>query len=238
MLDRLRLLVVGASIAGPSTACWLAKAGAHVTVIERFASIRKGGQAVGIRTSGVTVMRRMPSLEALVRSRYVGEEGVGFVDKNGKSYGVIRASGNPDQQTLLSEYEILRGDLAGILYDLTKYYDRIIYRFNEQVSAMRHRADNESPRNRASFGTSAAMTGAYILVGYEKERQCLVKDMQKVSPFLSAILLPSSPRLIWLRDNLFGIVSKSGSADFLQRMFGGAFGKSKEYPVPIYESLK
>lgn len=42
MAERLRVLVVGASIAGPATAYWLAKAGAHMTVIERYPGIRKG----------------------------------------------------------------------------------------------------------------------------------------------------------------------------------------------------
>ena len=40
-----------------------------------------GGQAVDIRTSGVTVMRRMPGLEELVRSHHAGEDGIGFVDE-------------------------------------------------------------------------------------------------------------------------------------------------------------
>jgi 2-polyprenyl-6-methoxyphenol hydroxylase-like FAD-dependent oxidoreductase len=61
-MSNLRILVVGASIAGPSTAYWLAKAGAKVTVVERFASLRKGGQAVDIRTSGVAVMRKIEGM--------------------------------------------------------------------------------------------------------------------------------------------------------------------------------
>lgn len=44
MAARLRVLVAGASIAGPATAYWLAKAGAEVTVIERFSGIREGEQ--------------------------------------------------------------------------------------------------------------------------------------------------------------------------------------------------
>lgn len=62
----LRVLVVGASIAGPMAAYWLAKAGAQVTVIERYPSLRKGGQVVDVRHSGVTIVRRVPKLEALL----------------------------------------------------------------------------------------------------------------------------------------------------------------------------
>lgn len=39
-------LVVGASIAGPMTAYWLAKAGFRITVIERFPNFRPGGQNI------------------------------------------------------------------------------------------------------------------------------------------------------------------------------------------------
>jgi 2-polyprenyl-6-methoxyphenol hydroxylase-like FAD-dependent oxidoreductase len=53
------VLIVGASIAGPTAAYWFVKAGFKVTIIERFPHLRTSGQNVDIRTSGVTVMRRM-----------------------------------------------------------------------------------------------------------------------------------------------------------------------------------
>lgn len=102
-MSKLTVLVVGASIAGPAAAYWLAKAGASVTVIERFPELRKGGQNVDIRTAGVTVMRKIPGMEAAVRAKTVGIEGLRFVRDNGRPYGTIRATGNPDQQSLLSE---------------------------------------------------------------------------------------------------------------------------------------
>lgn len=61
-MSNLNVLVVGASIAGPATAYWLAKAGAKVTVIERFPALRTSGQAIDIRTAGVAVMRKMPGM--------------------------------------------------------------------------------------------------------------------------------------------------------------------------------
>ena len=83
-MSGLKVLVSGASIAGPATAYWLAKAGAQVTVIERFPSLRTGGQAVDIRTAGVSVMRRMPGFEAAIRSKSTQEEGISFVNENGR----------------------------------------------------------------------------------------------------------------------------------------------------------
>jgi 2-polyprenyl-6-methoxyphenol hydroxylase-like FAD-dependent oxidoreductase len=42
-MSKLKVLIVGASIAGPTAAYWFAKAGAGVTVIERFPTLRTNG---------------------------------------------------------------------------------------------------------------------------------------------------------------------------------------------------
>src|ERR1700761_2541634 len=114
-MSALKVLIVGASIAGPSAAYWFARAGANVTVIERFPKLRTNGQSIDIRTAGVTVMRKMPGMEAAVRAKTTQIDGISFVGDNGRPYGTIKATGNPDQQSLVSEYEIFRGDLAQIL---------------------------------------------------------------------------------------------------------------------------
>lgn len=71
----LKVLVVGASIAGPMAAYWLAKAGAEVTVVERYPVLRSGGQNIDIRTCGVTVVRRIPGLEAALKESLAPLEG-------------------------------------------------------------------------------------------------------------------------------------------------------------------
>jgi 2-polyprenyl-6-methoxyphenol hydroxylase-like FAD-dependent oxidoreductase len=130
---KLRVLVVGASIAGPTAAYWLARAGAQVTVIERFPELRTGGQNVDIRTVGVTVMRKMPGMEAAVRAKVVPMAGIRFVDTHGRAIATLEATGNPDEQSLVSEYEIMRGDLSQILVDMTKTNKNITYIFGAQV---------------------------------------------------------------------------------------------------------
>lgn len=132
----LRVLIAGASIAGPCTAYWLARTGATITIIERYPALRTAGQGIDIRTAGVTVMRRMPGMETAVRAKTTSMDGVSLVDAKGAPYGVLRSTGNPDQQSLVSEYEIFRGDLARILYDMTVGNERIKYVFGEQVASM------------------------------------------------------------------------------------------------------
>lgn len=141
----LNILVVGASIAGPTTAYWLTKTGAKITIIERSPQFRTTGQGVDIRTVGVTVMRKMAGMEAAVRAKTTTEAGLSLVRDDGRPYGVIRPTGNPDRQALISEYEIFRGDLAKVLYDLTKEHRNIQYIFNEQVTSMQRRDDDHGP---------------------------------------------------------------------------------------------
>ena len=62
-----RVLVAGASIAGPALAHWLRRRGAEVTVVERAPELRPGGQAVDARGVAKEVIRRM-GLDAAVRA--------------------------------------------------------------------------------------------------------------------------------------------------------------------------
>ncbi len=141
-MPQLRVLVVGASIAGTSAAYWFRKAGALVTVIERFPSFRLTGQNVDIRTVGVKVMRKMPGMEATVRASTTTMNSISFVDARGRSYGAIAATGDPEQQSLVSEYEIFRGELADIIYRYTKDDEDVRYVFGEQLAGMTPQGDD------------------------------------------------------------------------------------------------
>ena len=140
-MTQLHVLIVGASIAGPTAAYWFSKAGCKVTVIERFPQLRTNGQNVDIRTVGVTVMRKMPGVEEAVRDKLVPMHGISLVRDDGRPYGTISPTGNPDQQSLVSEYEIFRGDLARILVNLTKDDEKVTYIYGEQVKAMQQQGD-------------------------------------------------------------------------------------------------
>lgn len=75
-MPNIRVLVVGASVAGPMTAYWLAKAGADVTIIERYPALRTGGQNIDIRTCGVTVVRKTGEMEAALKAKAAPLEGM------------------------------------------------------------------------------------------------------------------------------------------------------------------
>ncbi|KAJ5895217.1 hypothetical protein N7495_006908 [Penicillium taxi] len=142
-MSNLRVLIVGASIAGPTAAYWFAKTGAKVTVIERFSQMRKNGHNVDIRTAGVSVMRKMPGMEEAVRANLQQVDGISIMREDGRPYGTMTSTGNPDQQSLISEFEILRGDLSRILFDLTKNHESVNYIFGEQIASMQHHEKND-----------------------------------------------------------------------------------------------
>lgn len=143
-MSKPNVLIVGASIAGPMAAYWFARSGANVTVIERFPKIRPGGQNVDIRTVGVTIMRKVPGMEDTVRSKCIHLESMQLVRDNGTPFATMKTSGDPEQQSLVSEFEIFRDDLSHTLFDLTRDYDNVKYVFGEQVSALHHAEDGQS----------------------------------------------------------------------------------------------
>ena len=126
------ILVSGAGIAGPTLAFWLVRAGHTVTVVERADGLRLGGQAVDLRGAGRTVVERM-GLMAEVRSVALQQRGMSWVDRRGRvlaTMGVDAFGG----EGFISEIEVLRGDLAQVLYDATR--DDVEYVFGDTVTEL------------------------------------------------------------------------------------------------------
>lgn len=130
-----KILVSGASIAGPALAFWLDKFEFDVSVVERAAELRLGGQNVDVKGAGREVARRM-GIEEAIRAANTGEKGVRFVDENNETKAEF-AKG--EAGGLTQELEILRGDLARILYDLTK--ENVAYQFGDYVTNLNDRGD-------------------------------------------------------------------------------------------------
>lgn len=111
-------LICGAGIAGAAAAYWLHRYGYEVTVVERAPAPRDGGQTVDLRGAGRTVVRRMGLLDDVL-ARCVDQRGIAFVDDRGR----VRASLPVDAfggNGIVSETEILRGDLADVLHSATR----------------------------------------------------------------------------------------------------------------------
>jgi 2-polyprenyl-6-methoxyphenol hydroxylase-like FAD-dependent oxidoreductase len=129
-MSNIRVLVSGASIAGPSLAHWLYRRGAEVTVVEQSPGLRPGGQAVDARGVAKEVIRRM-GLDPAVRAACTDTAGAYTVDADGRVLETFRAEDN-DGDGYISEIEVLRGDLARVLYDDT--CERVEYVFGDRIA--------------------------------------------------------------------------------------------------------
>lgn len=90
-------------------------------------------------------MRKMPGMEALVRAKNTTVEGMSFVRDDGRPYGIIKPTGNPDQQAIISEFEIFRGDLAEILVGFTEKDENVKYVYGEQIASMQQSGEGNGP---------------------------------------------------------------------------------------------
>jgi 2-polyprenyl-6-methoxyphenol hydroxylase-like FAD-dependent oxidoreductase len=129
-MSRVRVLVTGASIAGPALAHWLTRRGAEVTVVEQAPGLRPGGQAVDARGVAKEVIRRM-GLDAAVRAARTDTAGAYTVDADGTVLQTFDAADN-DGDGYIAEIEVLRGDLSQVLYDDTR--DEVEYVFGDRIA--------------------------------------------------------------------------------------------------------
>jgi 2-polyprenyl-6-methoxyphenol hydroxylase-like FAD-dependent oxidoreductase len=126
------VLVAGASIAGPALAHWLHRYGFAVTVVERAPALRPGGQAVDLRGVAKEAVRRMGLLEA-VRAACTDTRGMSVVDEWNRPLVELRAD-MFDGDGFIAEYEILRGDLAEVLYRATEPH--VEYLFGQRITGL------------------------------------------------------------------------------------------------------
>ncbi|QJD79457.1 FAD-dependent monooxygenase [Spirosoma rhododendri] len=125
-----KILISGASIAGPMLAFWLSKYGFDVTVVERAASLRLGGQNIDVNGPARKIIRMM-GLEETVRAANTTEIGTQFVNADNEAEATFSKD---DPNGLTQELEILRGDLVSILYEASR--DKADYRFDDYITGL------------------------------------------------------------------------------------------------------
>ena len=127
------ILISGASIAGPALAYWLKRYGFTPTVIERAPQLREGGYPVDVRFEAVQVAKMMGIWPRLQQEKTNFEELL-FVTKRHQRIGRVNLEA-VRKGFDLDVVEIMRGDLARILYELTK--DEVEYRFGDSIQALK-----------------------------------------------------------------------------------------------------
>ncbi len=138
-------LITGAGIAGEVAAWWLARFGWRCTVVERSPELRTQGQNIDVRGAAREVLRRRASGAGADRTRddvggprSTGEVGTRFVDGDDTPLAEFPA-GESDTDGATAEREILRGQLAQLLYEQTR--GDVDHRFGLTVQQCEDSAD-------------------------------------------------------------------------------------------------
>jgi len=110
----MKVLIVGAGIAGPTLAFWLNKSGHEVTIVEHATELRSGGYLIDFWGAGFDVAERMGIVPELRKRGYVFAE-ARAVDRNGRKI----ASFNPEAviESNKRYLSIPRADLAAVISD-------------------------------------------------------------------------------------------------------------------------
>jgi 2-polyprenyl-6-methoxyphenol hydroxylase-like FAD-dependent oxidoreductase len=135
--SRGRVLVSGASIAGPTLAYWLHHHGFAVTVVERAGAVRGGGYPIDVRGTALGVVERMGLLPA-VRASHVDSRRLTFLGPDGTTAATVGAealTGGREGR----DVELPRGDLTSLLYGAVR--DDVEFVFGDSVTALDEDAD-------------------------------------------------------------------------------------------------
>ncbi|WP_305789947.1 FAD-dependent monooxygenase [Symbioplanes lichenis] len=127
-----RVLISGASIAGPALAYWLRHHGFDVTVVEKADTVRGGGYPIDIRGTALEVVRRMGVLPAL-QEAHINTRRLTFLEPDGSLITAIR----PDEVVRGVEgrdVEVPRGDLTSILYAAVR--DDVEFLFGDSIGTL------------------------------------------------------------------------------------------------------
>ncbi|CAL9279499.1 FAD-dependent monooxygenase [Streptomyces sp. SudanB52_2052] len=130
--SRRKVLVSGASVAGPALAFWLNRYGFEVTVVEKAGALRGGGYPIDVRGTALEVVRRMGILPRL-RDAHIDLRRLTFLDEDGSEVASIdphTVTGGVAGQDL----EVPRGDLTSALY--TAVRDDVEFMFNDSIDTL------------------------------------------------------------------------------------------------------
>jgi 2-polyprenyl-6-methoxyphenol hydroxylase-like FAD-dependent oxidoreductase len=174
-----RVLISGASVAGPVLAYWLSRHGYSVTVVERAPTLRKtGGHAVDLFRPAVDISARMGVL-GRIEERATGTARMRLHPEVGRPVAVDLAKifGGVAERHV----EVMRDDLSEIYYEAGR--DDVEYLFGDTITDISPDAEvrfgHTPPRRfdlvigadglhsgvrRLVFGTASEFIGAYLAV--------------------------------------------------------------------------
>jgi 2-polyprenyl-6-methoxyphenol hydroxylase-like FAD-dependent oxidoreductase len=183
-------LISGASVGGPALAHELTARGWRTTVVERYPRLRDEGQNIDVRGAGRVVLRRM-GLEAEALATSTTEVGTRFVDDRGGTVGEFPA-GEDDLHGPTAELEILRGEMARILYEHTAADTD--YRFGEEIAELTDADDHVT----ATLASGERIDADLVVIAEgtrSRSRALVVPDAQlsELGLVIANVTIPRAP---------------------------------------------
>ncbi|WP_433802822.1 FAD-dependent monooxygenase [Actinomycetospora sp. CA-084318] len=183
-------LISGASIGGPALAHELNARGWRTTIVERFPRLRDEGQNIDVRGAGRVVLRRM-GLEQAALDTGTTEVGLRIVGEQGRTVAEFPAGEN-DIDGPTAELEILRGELARLLYERTA--ERTDYRFEEQIRDLDDHGDHVT----ATLASGERIDADLVVVAEgtrSRTRELVVPgaEMTEVGLVIAYLTIPRTP---------------------------------------------
>ncbi|MGO4648618.1 FAD-dependent monooxygenase [Nocardia sp. 2YAB30] len=177
----MRILVSGASVAGPVLAYWLTRYGFEVTVVERAPVLRKtGGHAVDLFRPAMNISEKMGVLPR-VEERATGTKRMTVYRERARRPVRVDLS-KIFSATSDQHVEIMRDDLSEIYYEAAR--DDVEYVFGDSISAISPdgevRFENAAPRR---FDLVVGADGLHSNV-----RRLAFGDESRFSAFIGAYL--------------------------------------------------
>ncbi|WP_345626011.1 FAD-dependent monooxygenase [Rugosimonospora acidiphila] len=177
----MRVLISGASVAGPVLAYWLTRYGFSVTVIERAPALRKtGGHAVDLYQPAMTISERMGVLPR-IEQRATGTSRMTLCPQGARRPVRLDLS-KIFSATSDRHAEVMRDDLSEIYYDASR--DDVEYVFGDSITAI-------SPDGEVEFEKTAPrrydlVVGADGL--HSNVRRLVFGDESRFDAFIGAYL--------------------------------------------------
>ncbi|PYH02054.1 FAD-binding domain [Arthrobacter stackebrandtii] len=196
----MKILIVGAGIAGPAVAYWLNRAGHQTTIVEHASELRGGGYIVDFWGAGFDVAKKMGIVPQLMRRGYVMTE-ARTVNRNGhrlatlKTEKILEAAGR--------YVSVARSDLASVICDALDGNTELI--FDDTVMHL----DDDDQRVRVTF-RSGTTQDFDLVVGadglHSRVRQLAFGPDADFEKYLGMVVACFETTSYWRRNELAAIM--------------------------------
>ncbi|NGN70248.1 FAD-dependent oxidoreductase [Streptomyces sp. A7024] len=145
-----RVLISGASVAGPTLAYWLHRQGYDVTLVERAPALRDSGYAVDFRGEAFDVLEQMGILGE-VRGHDTQMKGTSIVDGDGQQTGELPA------EAFAGGLEVLKREFTAILHRVAGEVAEIV--FDDSIASL----EQDDSGVRVTFERGAERVFDYVV---------------------------------------------------------------------------